>query len=572
MTDEPQELEHLETEAVEVVEREEVQDGHTIEIRLLRWGEVAMDPSGYMESVAPGAFIGSDPSRVTIESQRHRGDIVGRGIDLVEREDGPYLVARISNTHAGNDLLTLINDGVLRAASVVMRPITSIRQKGGIIQRTAAELARVAILDRGAYAGAAVVAVREEAQEVATVADEPTIETPEAPAITPEPIAPPVQEEPVPPTPAPMIERAAVDLTPVTDRLDTLEQRVVAMATMAEAPAPREVPELFQLATLHAFLERAATDPSLRDRPAPDGLRMELARYLERALDDQISSDNPGFSAPGWLSRIVGIIDFGRPVIQAFGGPGDLPDTGLEVDWPIVTTPIAIGASGHMAEQTTQKTEVASAKISFGKGTSDVKTYAGASDISYQLLRRSAPSYLEAYNRFMLAAWAKLTDTEFADDLMDASVDAQEAWIADATGQSLKTALFAASVQVETATGVPAQFGLAATDVFIGLGGLTAIVPASPPGNPSNAPGTMDAGELRVNVAGLPILHARGVDTGHLLVSNRLAAQWLEDGPFPVTSEDVAKLGQNVGWYSFGASALFIPAGIVDLYGPGTGS
>jgi hypothetical protein len=109
--------------------------------------------------------------------------------------------------------------------------------------------------------------------------------------------------------------------------------------------------------------------------------------------------------------------------------------------------------------------------------------------------------------------------------------------------------------------------------VFTGLADLTEIVPASPPGNPSNASGTLDAGELRVNVAGLPIIHARGLATGRVLVSNRTAAAWLEDGPFTATAPDVALLGQNIAWFSFGAAAIYIPAALVELFGPGaTGS
>ena len=53
---------------------------------------------------------------------------------------------------------------------------------------------------------------------------------------------------------------------------------------------------------------------------------------------------------------------------------------------------------------------------------------------------------------------------------------------------------------------------------------------------------------------------------GKLIVSNTLAARWHEAGPFYVTATDVAKLGQNVAWWSMGAGARYIPAGIIEMY------
>jgi hypothetical protein len=110
---------------------------------------------------------------------------------------------------------------------------------------------------------------------------------------------------------------------------------------------------------------------------------------------------------------------------------------------------------------------------------------------------------------------------------------------------------------------------LVATDVFSQLGRLSEIVPASPPTNPSNASGTIHAGTLNVNVAGLPLVHSRGLATGVVLVTNREAAQWFEDGPFSMTADDASLLGTDVAWYSFGATATYTPAGIVKLFGPG---
>lgn len=570
---------HIEPDAVELVERAEGEgDGRTLVIRLVKWGEVAEHThEGIRETFERGAFAGTDPTRVTIEAQGHGNEIVGRGVSLEEREDGAYLTARVASTSGGNDLLTLIREGLLGAASVVFRPIQSVAAPGGLVRRTLVELARVAVLDRGAYPSAAVVAVRSEQEAVmADAIAEP---------VTAEPVTDPTPEpaqEPAPtPTPEPLVERAAsqeaivtaptapapepVDLSPLMSRVEAVEQR---MAVLAAAPvaATAEVPELYKLRSFGEYLERAGAEKVIvaGGQPAEDGLRYAMARFIQRTVADQITSQNAGVNPPAFLFDVKRIVDLGRPAINALGGPQPLPPAGMSLEWPYVSSSNTI-----IGVQATQKTEVTSARVDIGKDTAAIGTYAGVSDISVQLLKRSAPDYRAAYDRIMLAYWARVTDAAFAAALLSAGTAATYGWDADTTGENLKAAVFAASVQVETATGLPADAVLCATDVFQQLARLSQIVPPTPAGNPSNASGTAHAGTLEVSVAGLRFVHARGLTTGNVIVTNRQAAQWYEDGPFSMTADDATLLGTDVAWFSFGATAAFVPAGIVKLFGPG---
>lgn len=558
---------HIEDDAL--MERSDAPRERRIDIRLVRWGEVAeRTQEGYRERFARGAFAGIDPSTVILESQAHKGTVVGVAESLEEREDGAYATFRVVPTPAGDELLALTSPGpngeppVLRSASVAFRPGRSRHVAGGVIERVTAGLERVAIIPRGAYPSAQILAVREEPAQEIVMAD--VVAEPEAPApITPEPIAAPEspQEDAVPPTPE-LVERAAPDLTPITSRIDGLVERMASvdqrMAVIESLPSTdsRTAPELYAIPSLVDFLQRAESDETIRTA---------MSEYLvERTVADEVTTDNAGVLPPSWLTDIKRIVNRGRPIINAFGGPTPLPATGTEIDWPYLNTNNTL-----MAVQASEKTEVQSAKVSFAKGSASVVTYAGYADISYQLAQRSSPPYREARNRVMLAFWAKLTDTAFATSLYSGGVAATYGWDADTTGQNLKEALFAASVQVEIATGLPAEFAIAATDIFQQLARLSQIVPPTPTGNPSNASGTAHAGTLEVNVSGLPIIHGYGLGTGQMIVSNRTAATWFEEGPRNVTSEDVAKLGTNDAWYSFAAPAIFVPAGIVKLFGPG---
>jgi hypothetical protein len=192
-----------------------------------------------------------------------------------------------------------------------------------------------------------------------------------------------------------------------------------------------------------------------------------------------------------------------------------------------------------------------------------LKTYAGGSDISYQLIRRSRPAYRDAYMRIMMAAYSAVVDR--AATL--AAVAAAKGHVvydpaaADADGAKFRAALFAASVKVEAATGSPAGFVLAATDQFVRLGGV--LTPA--PYGTTNVPGVATAATLKVEVSGVPIVHAPSAANGTLLVSNSTAADWFEDGPFPIAAEDVEKLGQDVAVWGMGAFGATLPTGIVAL-------
>lgn len=574
-------------------------EGRTIDLRLVRWGEVSDQTNeGYQETFARGAFAGTEPSRVVLESQRHQGDVVGVATAILERDDGAYASFRVAGTPAGDELLTLAREGILTDASVVFAPRRARRLPGGVIERQSVDLRRVAILPLGAYPSAKVLAVRSAAEEEPTVNDTAT----------------------------------AVDLSPVTSAIDALATRVGAIETLSQVPAAQEAPLIMRHASYGEYIRAAYNDASME---------------LSRALADNLTSENPGLMQSHWLSDIKKIVSLGRRAIEAMGGPEAAGEQGLKVEWPQLNTAM----TGLIGVQTTEKTEVTTADVSFTAGSATLKTYAGGSDIAIQLIERSSPSYLDAYMRVMTAAWSNVTDAAFAAELLaggtglasyrsaygaaiagtstaaaaddifratahglaigdaitvltktggtgvtlgqvywiiganfasgtfqvsatpggasiDITVDMTAytfAKLTDATGLRLRSALFEASVAVENATGTPAQAVIASTDMFLAMAGMSGIVPPTPANNPSNASGTGLASTLEINVSGLRVVRAPGLAAGTVLVSNPAAARWIEDGPKTLTAPEVAKLGVDKAIYSYGITALYVPAGIVKI-------
>ena len=492
------------------------EEGRTVELRIVPWNVTAQTADG-PEAFARGAFKGTDPGRVTIEAQRHGGPLVGRGVAIEERDDAAYLTARIAPTPAGDELLTLAREGVLQDASVVFVPRTSKRRSDGVVERQSVELRRVAILERGAYPGAGVVAVRAAEDEVQDMGE-------------------------------------TVDIQPLVERIAAVEERAERLAAMQTVPAAAPASPLAGVGSFGELLKRAATGEP------------ELARALADQIFDDLNSYG-GMNPPNWLAPVSEIVSSGRPTINAFGRR-PAPTTGLQVSWPRVTG----WSDDPMAPQLNEKQEIQSAVLQMDTGSRPLRTFAGGADISYQLIRRSEPAFLNVWGAEMLKAWAQLTNAEMANAVVNfAGTYSQNDYDidTDTDGSELLERLFQASTDVETVTGQPAEFVIASTGYFRKLAGMTRIVPGYT-GNLSASAGTATASTLTVNISGLPIIHERYFSTQEVegfFVSNRTTMAWFEEGPFTITAEDVAKLGQNIAVWGMGCAAAFRENGIVRIYG-----
>jgi len=492
-------------------------EGRTIRLRLVPWGAVA--PNATLEggrtgpeTFTRGAFAGVDATRVTIESGGHDRALVGRGVALDELEDAAYLDALVARTPAGDELLELTRAGVYRDASVSFAPVPggSRRRRDGVTERTRVDLRRVAILERGAYPGAAVVHVREELPAMPP-------ETLEAPELTAESIAAAVRGIIIDAIPAPIVQVPAPDV-PVN------------------------------------VLNRAASFADLYQRV------LDGDDELLRALADEVTTDVPSIVRPGWLNEVIGILPAVRPIVTAFGRE-PLPPDGMAVNWPTFAG-AADDPALRVGVQATQKTDIVSAKILLGQGTSNVVTYAGGLDISWQTLKRSSPAFQAIALRILTTAWAQVTDKAFG-VAIEAGATGTGAFPATPDAAAVHRTLVAASAKVDDATGSPATFVLAGTSAWLGLAGVAGLFPLGQPTLPTV--GSIDAAGLSLRVSGLPIIRAKWLTPTACIVSNGLAASWLEDGMFTAAQDVVAKLGTDVAVWSLGAAGIFIPAGIVEL-------
>jgi HK97 family phage prohead protease len=467
---------------------------------------VEIEIGGVRESFARDAFSVDEVIGKPL-AYRHN-EPVGVITGAENREDGLYIDFDIVNTTLGRDAATLARTGASRGLSVGFQPIKSAWTKTrDAVQHMSAGLLEVSLTPYPAYATAGVSAIREEGEPPMT---ETVIET----------------------------ETVSVD-TEAREAIATVREQVANIEARAFVAEP-----VHPLAAYRSFGEYS---------------KAVLAGEIEsRALADQITANNAGVLPPNWMMDVKNIVDLGRPGITAFGVES-AGTSGMEFAWPYFDGDLAL----IVEEQETEKTEVNSVRIDIEKGTASLKTYAAGSDISYQLLQRSSPSYLDAHNRIMAASYALITDNAFVDEMLAVSTPINYNLSSDTTGGAFREQVFQASVNVETATGRPAEFVLVASNVFAKIGGWSTFFPAAYP--VQNVSGVATAGTLGVNVSGLPVIHDRNLAAGGIIVSNTATASWIEDGPNLATAENVANLGRDIAIYGYGTAAAYTPAGIISL-------
>ena len=512
-----------------------------LDVCLVPWGEVArVSDDGrtfYEESWEPGSLVPGDHVAV-FNSHRptpagvERGALIGVARDISSGTDGLRAVLSLADTTEGRNAYNLaVNQGHVRVSIEADIPPT---EPAPTIVRTAstpATLTGVAVIwapDRGAYAGA-IGAAR-------SSPDEPE----------PEPDEPPQPDDD-------SVRVAPADLD---ERIRTAVARYGIRGIGSVGVHP--------LARYGSFDELHAATRSLPSREAGElsrAFNVAYREHRERAQIarwvNQITTDNPGVMPPSWLTETFGIVDRGRPSITALGGPRSAGDSGMDVNWPYYDGNLTT----IVGEQAVQKTEITSVLVSFKRGTATLKTYAGGSDVSYQLQRRSSPSYMALYDRILQIAYGITTENAFVDALVAGAGSTMVFLPLTANAAAIRAFLFGASARVRTATGSPATAVLTASDVYLAWGSLPDLMP--PAYGTQNVSGTAQASSLQIDISGLNITEAPMAPAGSVVVTNELAASWLEEGPFLATAEDVQKLGTDVAIWGMGAPGLFLPTGIV---------
>ncbi len=130
---------------------------------------VEFDGSQFREMFIKGSFARSIAMRghkiKLMASHDQRRFPIGKATALEERDDGLHGEFAIPNTREGDDVLTLVRDGVLDSFSIGFSAVRD-RRENGVVVRAEASLREVSLVAMPAYEGAAVAGIRAAAQFV----------------------------------------------------------------------------------------------------------------------------------------------------------------------------------------------------------------------------------------------------------------------------------------------------------------------------------------------------------------------------------------------------------------------
>ena len=305
-----------------------------------------------------GSIDVTDISKIKLLSQHDMKKPVGRMIAAEVKPEGIYATFKLSRSTGGNDALIQAQEGLVSGLSVGAEVIASKPSRNGHIVVSSAKLKEVSLVTEPAFKSAQVLEIA--AEEVIPAETTPTESEP-------------VVEETTTPVEAPAVEAAAVEAARPT---------VAASHYVKERVAP-----ITSSQYLEASIKAAMGDDS--------------ARRTVLAADDSTST-NTGLTLPQHLNEFVTTTFTGRPAFEAVTRNA-LPAAGMSFTIPkLGTAPTVADTDEGAAPSETGMTST--------YDTITVNKFAGLNRISWELIDRSSPAFMDLLMTELRKAYEKSTD------------------------------------------------------------------------------------------------------------------------------------------------------------------
>ena len=313
-----------------------------------------------------GSIDIADVSKIKLLSQHDMKKPVGRMIAAETRADGIYATFKLSRSTGGNDALIQAQEGLVSGLSVGAEVIASKPSRDGHIIVSSARLKEVSLVTEPAFKSAQVLEI---AAEEVIPAEQTTESEPEK------------VEETTTPVEAPAVEAAAVEAARPT---------VAASHYTKERTAP-----ITSAQYLEANIKAALGD--------------DEARRTVRAADDS-STTNTGLTLPQHLNTFITDTFTGRPAFNA-STRGALVDSGLSFTVPRMYTNASASANTAPTVADTNEGQAPSETgMTSAYDTVTINKFSGLQRISFELIDRSSPAFMELVMAELRKAYEKATD------------------------------------------------------------------------------------------------------------------------------------------------------------------
>jgi HK97 family phage prohead protease len=476
------------------------------------YGQSADIGGMYQERFAPGAIASVDDVKLFYGHE----EPIGKVVEGRDTEAGYEIVAKVSDTARGNEVLTLMRDGVLNKFSVGFIPEES-QKDGSTITRTKVSLKEVSVVPFPAFAGANITEVRE---EQATVESEPDNE----------------QEKRT------MSENMELEVRSVMDEVAEL-RRVVEAGLTSSAPA--------------------VVGAEIRSQG-------ELAKALlkgddaAKALVRTASDSGDAALVPAFVGYVDTLINNNRPTVSAFSRSA-LPATGLTVEYAkIDSNTLAVGV------QDPENEALSFGNLTFETVSADVVTYGGYTSFSKQYVERASINTLNEVFRGLSLAYANATNGALVTALGALDYTGKTFDADGGTPSSLAEGIANATAYIFANTGLRPEFILTGTDGYVKLAKVAASdgrLALSANNDGMNTVGSVNIPGLSGQVFGLPIIVDPAIGTGVVYLANSQAVVTHESAGAPVrlTDGDITTLTDSVSVYGYMAITTPRVGAIVKL-------
>jgi HK97 family phage prohead protease len=411
-----------------------------------------------------GSIEIDDPSKIKLLSQHDVKKPIGRMVTATVRPDGIYATFKLSRSTGGNDALVMAQEGLVSGLSVGAEIIASAPSRAGHTVVTAAKLKEVSLVTEPAFKSAQVLEIA--AEEVELPAEPNT--QPESEAVvenTPDTVA------------APEVEATAVEAARPT---------VAAPAYTKERTAP-----ITSAQYLEASIKSALGDDD--------------SRRVVRAADDSTST-NTGLTLPQHLNSFITDTFTGRPVFDAVTRNA-LIDSGMSFTVPRLYTNAATANTAPEVADVNEGASVTDTGMTSAYDTVNINKFAGLNRISWELIDRSSPSFMELLMAELRKAYEKATDTAVLTELISSGTTATSV---AATAAGLQSFISVEGAAAYKGTGGDFANKLVAnTDQWAAITGYadtTGRALYSAQGPTMNASGTAVASSVRGNILGTDLI------------------------------------------------------------------
>lgn len=466
---------------------------------------------GYKERFNRGAF--GDVKDVKLFYGH--SDPIGLVTKGEDTDEGFLVEARISKTAKGDEVYTLMRDGVLNRFSVGFLPVKH-SMDGDVVVREKATLKEVSVVPFPAYDGATVSEVRNTSVSNTNSQEKEDIN---------------------------MSNETNADVADLRASIESVEREIAILKTadvVDTAPQFRSGGE---------FLKGLARGD-------------EGARMVVRDFATSVEADNV---RPTWQNEALKLVNEQRPLMNLFD-KGVLPATGNGVEYPFVKS-----TSGTVEVQANEGDALSYMEIAIDTATAGVKTYGGYSSLSRQSIERSDVAYLDAVLRYQALQYAKATEAAVAATLSGATgTNTVEVAFADlAKAAAWVEAISDAAAAIEdNSLGLTADVLLVDRATFkqIALIEDTTNRPVfAINGDGSNTFGSASIKGQSAVIAGLPVVVVPGV-VGSVLVSKE-AVRNLESSGAPVrlADENIINLTKDFSLYGYLATYVKDAKGITKI-------